>query len=210
MAAFEPEVLDVGRAHLADPQPVQAEQHGQRGVDTVVLLGGEQDTPSSERSRPRASEGWTRGRRTYWAVRRDSSVDASEAVEAAHRGEPPVDRRCSQPALLHRAAPQLDVRSGCFQHGKANLGGSLEEAAEIVAVGIERSAAVASQEGGRGELCLIARISGSGSWIDVAADSMVVMAVPPVRGRSSQAPTDSPAFPAAARPQFAKRVAVAG
>jgi len=30
-------------------------------------LGGEQKEPSSERSRPRASLGWTLGRRTYWA-----------------------------------------------------------------------------------------------------------------------------------------------
>ena len=32
VAAFEAEVLDVGAAGFADPQPVQAEQHGQRGV----------------------------------------------------------------------------------------------------------------------------------------------------------------------------------
>jgi hypothetical protein len=67
VAPLTAQVLDVGGARFADPQPVKAEEHSECRVVAVVLLGGEQDTPSSERSRPRASEGWTRGRRTYWA-----------------------------------------------------------------------------------------------------------------------------------------------
>jgi hypothetical protein len=43
VAALDGEVLDVGGTGLADPQPVQPEQHGQRGVSPVVLLGGEQE-----------------------------------------------------------------------------------------------------------------------------------------------------------------------
>ncbi len=43
MAAFDAEVLDVGRARLAHTQPVQAEQHRERSVIAVVLLGGEQE-----------------------------------------------------------------------------------------------------------------------------------------------------------------------
>ena len=43
MAALDAEVLDVGGTGLADTQPVQPEQHGQRGVVPVVLLGGEQE-----------------------------------------------------------------------------------------------------------------------------------------------------------------------
>jgi len=43
MATLDAEVLDVGRTGLADAQPIQPEQHGQRGVITVVLLRGEQE-----------------------------------------------------------------------------------------------------------------------------------------------------------------------
>jgi len=32
VSAFEAEVLDVGATCFADPQPVKAEQHGERGV----------------------------------------------------------------------------------------------------------------------------------------------------------------------------------
>ena len=67
VAPLEAEVLDVGRARLADPQAVQAQEHGQGGVGVVDPLGREQNAPSSARSRPRASLGWTLGRRTYWA-----------------------------------------------------------------------------------------------------------------------------------------------
>jgi hypothetical protein len=43
MASFEAKIFDVGRTRLRDPQPVQAKQHGQRGVIAVVVLGGEQE-----------------------------------------------------------------------------------------------------------------------------------------------------------------------
>jgi hypothetical protein len=43
VAAFEAEVLDVGRTRVAHSQSVQAEQDGERGVVAVVLLGGEQE-----------------------------------------------------------------------------------------------------------------------------------------------------------------------
>jgi len=39
VAPFEAEVLDVGGARLAHPQSVQPEQHRERGVLAVVLLG---------------------------------------------------------------------------------------------------------------------------------------------------------------------------
>ena len=41
VTALEPEVLDVGRARFGDAQTVEAEQHGERGVGAVVVLGGE-------------------------------------------------------------------------------------------------------------------------------------------------------------------------
>ena len=43
VTAFEPEVFDVRAARLADPQAVQAEQHGQRGVHRRGPLGGVQE-----------------------------------------------------------------------------------------------------------------------------------------------------------------------
>jgi hypothetical protein len=43
MAALDAEVLDVGGTSLADPQPVQSEQHSGRRVVPVVMLGGEQE-----------------------------------------------------------------------------------------------------------------------------------------------------------------------
>src|SRR5688500_15367693 len=43
MAALDAKVLDVGGAGLGDPEPVQAEQHGERGVVAVVLVGREEE-----------------------------------------------------------------------------------------------------------------------------------------------------------------------
>jgi hypothetical protein len=54
---LEAEVLDVGRARLADPQAVQSEEHGKGGMGVIDPLGGDRNEPSSERSRPRASLG---------------------------------------------------------------------------------------------------------------------------------------------------------
>lgn len=67
MPPLEAEVLDVGRARLAPPQAVEAQEHGQGGVGVVDPFGREQEPPEPARSRPRASLGWTLGRRTYWA-----------------------------------------------------------------------------------------------------------------------------------------------
>lgn len=57
MAAFDGEVLDVGGARLAHAQTIQAEQDRQRRMIAVVLLGVNRNTPSSERSTPRALDG---------------------------------------------------------------------------------------------------------------------------------------------------------
>jgi hypothetical protein len=45
VAALEGEVLDVGRAGLAHPQAVEAEQDRQRSMGVVVSLSGEQERP---------------------------------------------------------------------------------------------------------------------------------------------------------------------
>jgi hypothetical protein len=43
MSSFEGYVLDVGSAGLGDPETVQPEQHGERGVRVVESFGGEQE-----------------------------------------------------------------------------------------------------------------------------------------------------------------------
>ena len=67
MSPLHAHVLDVGAARLGDPQPVQAQQHGQGGVGVVEAPAVKRKRASSPRSRPRRSDGWTVGRRTYWA-----------------------------------------------------------------------------------------------------------------------------------------------
>jgi hypothetical protein len=67
VATLDTEVLDVGGTGLADTQPVQAQQHGEGRVIPAYCSAVNRNTPSSERSRPRASDAWTWGRRTYWA-----------------------------------------------------------------------------------------------------------------------------------------------
>ena len=49
VAALEAEVLDVGGARFCDPQSVETEQHGERGVGVVVVLGGEQECARARR-----------------------------------------------------------------------------------------------------------------------------------------------------------------
>jgi hypothetical protein len=63
----EVEILDIGSTCLTDPKPVEAEEHGQSGMALIETLGREEDVPNSRRSSPRPLEGWTLGRRTYWA-----------------------------------------------------------------------------------------------------------------------------------------------
>jgi hypothetical protein len=88
-------------------------------------------------------------------VRTDPAVDVGEPVEAAHRREPPVNRRRGEPPSLHGASPQLDVRAGRREHGDVVVGGPLEEAAQVLAVGLKGTAAVARQERRRSELRLV-------------------------------------------------------
>ena len=64
MAALDAEVLNVGGTSLADTKSIQAEQHGDRAVVPVVLLGGEEEHAEPGAISPRASVGWTCGRRT--------------------------------------------------------------------------------------------------------------------------------------------------
>jgi hypothetical protein len=130
VAPFEAEVLDVGGAGLAHPQPVQPEQHRERRVLAVVLLGGEQEHAELGAVQPaRIGRMDLRAAHVLRRVRGDTSVDVGEAVEAAHRRQASVDRRRRQAPLFHPAAVQLDVRTGRRQNNELAVGRPLEEAA---------------------------------------------------------------------------------
>jgi hypothetical protein len=85
----------------------------------------------------------------------DASVHVREPVEATDRGESTVDRRRREPAVLHPGAEPLDVGTARLHDGDAVVGGPLEEAAQVVAVRLERPAAVAGKERDRSKLRLI-------------------------------------------------------
>jgi hypothetical protein len=95
-------------------------------------------------------------------VRADASVDVRESVEATDRRESTVDRRGCEAAVLHPGAKQLDMRTACLEHGDAVVGGPLEEAAQVVAVRLERPAAVAGKERDRSKLRFIELEPGPG------------------------------------------------
>jgi len=78
-----------------------------------------------------------------------------EAIEAAHRGQSTVDRRSRQSSVFHPASEQLDVGPGRREDSEVVLGCPLEEATEIVAVRVQRAAAVASQECNSGQLRVV-------------------------------------------------------
>jgi hypothetical protein len=88
------------------------EQHSERGVVAVVLLGGEQE---------HAELGAIQAPGVRWVdlgsadvlggVRADAPVDVREPIEPTDRREPTVDRRRGEPAVLHPGAEQLDVRT---------------------------------------------------------------------------------------------------
>jgi hypothetical protein len=156
MAAFDGKILDVGGTRLAHSQSVQPEQHRQGGVGAVVLVGGEQE--HAELGAVESSP----GRRVHLrpsdvlrGVRRDSSIDVGEPVEAAHGRQPTVDRRRRQSSVFHPASVRLDVGPGRAKDGETVVGCPLEEATEIVAVRVQRAAAVASQECNSCELRIV-------------------------------------------------------
>ena len=69
-----------------------------------IALRGEQERGQLGAVQARALDGWTLGRRTYWAgFADDVAIDVREPVEATHRREPPVDRRGRQ-AFAPRAS----------------------------------------------------------------------------------------------------------
>ena len=108
---LEAQVLDVCGARLTDPQAVEPEQHSQRRMVAVVLLGGEQEhaelgaveTPGVRWVYPGPAD-------VLGRVRPDPPVGVSKPIEAADRREPAVDRRRRQTRVL-------PSRSGTAQCG---------------------------------------------------------------------------------------------
>ena len=101
MTALERKVLDVGRTCFGDAQAVEAEQHGERGVGSVVVLGREQE-PAEFTAIHRVLFGRLNPGTTHvlGRVGGDATVDVGEAVVAAHRRQSPIDRRRREPTLF--------------------------------------------------------------------------------------------------------------
>ena len=159
MAPVEAEVLGVGGTGLAHPQAVEAEQGGQGGVVGVVALGREEEPAelAPVEATPFARVDLGPAGVLRW-VRWDPAVDVGEAIEPADGRQPPIDGRGGQAPLLHGAPPQLDVGPLGLEHVETDVGAPLEEGAQVVAVGLEGSTAVAGQVRSRGHLGLGERI----------------------------------------------------
>jgi hypothetical protein len=70
-------------------------------------------------------------------VRPDAPVEVREPVETANGGEAAVDGGGGQATLLEGSSVELDVWTGGFQYRQTDVCGPLEEAAEVLAVGVE-------------------------------------------------------------------------
>ncbi len=83
VATLEPKVLDVGTARFVDSKPVHAEQHGERCVVAVILLGAEQEHAELGAIQA-AGVGWVdlRTPDILRRVGRHPPIDVGEAVEA--------------------------------------------------------------------------------------------------------------------------------
>jgi len=136
-------------ACFGDAESVEAEQHSERGVGSVVVFGDEQEAAQFASVRRVLFGRFDfRTADVLGGVRRDPAVDVGEAVVAAHRRQQPIDRRRSKPALFHRGAIDLDVGSGRVEHGEVLIGCPLEVVAQVVAVGLEGAPVVPGQECG--------------------------------------------------------------
>ncbi len=65
--AVEGDVLDARSARLADPQAVQSEEDGEGRMIPVEAFCCVEEGAELSSVEPRPSDGWTFGRRTYWA-----------------------------------------------------------------------------------------------------------------------------------------------
>jgi len=95
-------------------------------------------------------------------VRGDPAVNVGEAIEPADGGRSAIDSRGSQAPFLHGAPPQLDVSPLGLEDVETDIGTPLKEGAQVVAIGLEGSAAVAGQVRSR-------RYLGLGEWICISS-----------------------------------------
>jgi hypothetical protein len=145
MPAVDSEVLNVGGACLGDSKAVQAKQDRQRGEVVVIALGGKEEPSQFGAVQAATLRGVNLGSADILSrVRCDRPVDVSESVEPPYSREAPINGRGGQTALFERAAVQLDMRSSRVEDVKADPASPLEVVAQVVAVGVERPAAVAS------------------------------------------------------------------
>ena len=158
-------VFGIGCTGLAHPEAVETQQGSQGAAVGVGALGCEEEPTEL------ASGETTPFARVHLGpagvlggVRWDPAVDVGKAVEAADGRQPPVDGRGGQSPLLHGATPQLDVGPCGLEHFETEVGTPLEERTQVVAIGLERSTAVAGQVRSGSHLGLGKRIGVTGAY----------------------------------------------
>jgi hypothetical protein len=156
MPSVKAEILGVGAAGFADPEPIEAQEHRQGSMVAVIALGREEEgaqfTPVQSSAFARVNLG---APYVLSRVSGDPPVDVGKSIEPADGGQSAVDRRGRQPSLLHIRSPQLDVGPGGLEHGQTHIGTPLEKDSHVVAVGLESASAVAGEVGSRCYLSLI-------------------------------------------------------
>jgi hypothetical protein len=83
------------------------------------------------------------------------TVDVCEPIEATNRREPPIDGGRRKASFLQGSPVQLDVGSCRLQDSQVGVLCPLEERPQVVAVGVERPAAVTGQKRPCGNVGLI-------------------------------------------------------
>jgi hypothetical protein len=99
----------------------------------------------------------------------------------------PVDGRRRERPLFEVGSVQLDVRAGRLEDGQSDVGGPLEERAQIVAVGVQRPAVVTGQERSRGQFGFIESIGAANeSTVSDNRSTLVMMSFSSGNGRTSE------------------------
>lgn len=112
VSAVEAEVADVGLAGFADPQPVAPEEHRESSALAPELFGGEQEPAGFSAVHPMALARMDlRASNVLRRVRPDPPVDVREPVVAAHRRQPPVDRRGREFRFVHLLLNEYVIES---------------------------------------------------------------------------------------------------
>ena len=153
VTSLEGHLLDVSFAGLANPKPVQPEQHRESGVGMVEPLGGEEEPAELAAVQPTPLRRMDlRAANVLGRVGLDPTVDVGEAVEATRR---------RQAAVLPAPRSTIEVRYNSRWVRVASSTAMLWSAAHwnrlrrSWRVGVEYPAAVAGQECHGGQLGLV-------------------------------------------------------